>query len=244
MKDRLRAFLIRASFRPGLAGLLTNPFYAARKGLFENIESLAHLIEGEVLDVGCGQKPYRALFNCSQYVGLELDTPSNRISKRADYFFDGQLIPFENATFDTIIISQVLEHVFEPDAFLKELHRVLRPKGGVLVTVPFVWDEHEQPVDYARYTSFGLKYLLEGHGFTIIESRKTAADIRVIFQLINCYLHKQVAQWNVYIKMVAWVILTAPFNIIGELLYRLLPANSDLYLDNIIFARKTGDSDR
>lgn len=219
-------------------GLLTNPFYIARKGLFKNIQSLAHHIQGRVLDVGCGQKPYRALFNCSEYVGLEVDTPSNRLNKKADQFYDGLTFPFEDEAFDTVIVSQVLEHVFNPDFFLRELNRILRPSGGMLLTVPFVWDEHEQPVDYARYASFGLKHLLQKHGFDVIEFRKSVTDIRVIFQLLNCYLHKQVAHRNVYVKLIAWIVLTAPFNVLGELICTILPRNLDLYLDNIVFARK------
>jgi SAM-dependent methyltransferase len=244
MKDEIRAFILERWFRPGLVGLLTNPFYAARKELFKNVESLSHLIQGRVLDVGCGSKPYRQLFQCSEYVGLEIDTAANRLTKRADYFYDGLIFPFEDAQFDTIIASQVLEHVFNPTVFLGELNRVLRPEGGVMLTVPFAWDEHEQPFDYARYTSFGLKHLLEQNGFDLIVARKSVSDIRVVFQLLNCYLHKQFAGRNVYFKVIAWSLLTAPFNVLGEILFRVLPANKDLYLDNVVFARKVREIDR
>jgi SAM-dependent methyltransferase len=66
----------------------------------------------------------------------------------------------------------VLEHVFNPDDFLNEVNRVLKPSGKLLLTVPFVWDEHEQPYDYARYSSFGLRSLLEKHGFSIVKHEK------------------------------------------------------------------------
>jgi len=240
---RIKAFFIQESFRPGLIGLFTNPFYAARKGLYQNIAATAHLVQGRVLDVGCGQKPYEKLFNSSEYIGLELDTLNNRRSKKADYFYDGHTFPFENASFDTVIINQVLEHVFNPDEFMRQMNRILRLQGGLLLTVPFIWDEHEQPYDYARYSSFGLRHLLEKHGFKIVEQRKSIADVRVIFQIINCYLHNMVANWNIYFKLPAWIVLTSPFNILGEVLYRLLPANQDLYLDNIVFARKERDNE-
>lgn len=238
MITRIKAFLIKESFRPGLVGLLTNPFYAARKGLYQNISAMAGLVCGRVLDVGCGQKPYEKLFNSSEYIGLELDTPNNRSNKRADYFYDGHNFSFENSSFDTVIINQVLEHVFNPDEFMRQVNRILRPQGGLLLTIPFIWDEHEQPYDYARYSSFGIRHLLEKHGFKIIEQRKSITDIRVVFQIANCYLHNIVANWNIYFKFPTWIILTSPFNILGEVLHRILPACQGLYLDNIVFAKK------
>lgn len=146
MRDKLKQFYIRQSFRPGLIGLVINPFYIARKGLFLAISELAPLVKGRVLDVGCGHKPYRDLFQCSEYIGLEVERAEKR---SADVFYDGHVIPYADASFDNVITNQVLEHVFEPDEFLSEIHRVLKPGGGILVTVPFVWDEHEQPFDYA-----------------------------------------------------------------------------------------------
>ena len=62
----------------------------------------------------------------------------------ADYFYDGQSFPFKGGSFDVVLTNQVLEHVFNPDVFLSEIHRVLTPDGVLLLTVPFLWDEHEQ----------------------------------------------------------------------------------------------------
>ncbi len=106
------------------------------------------------------------------------------------------------------------------------------------MTVPFVWDEHEQPYDYARYSSFGLKFILEKHGFRVIEQRKTASDIRVIFQLINAYLYKILLTKKPLINRLFCFLFMSPFNILGEFLRHLFPGNNDLYLDNIVLARK------
>jgi SAM-dependent methyltransferase len=238
MKTYLKALFIRESFRPGLFGIFINPFYLARKGLHQNIRALAPLVHGRVLDVGCGHKPYKSLFNFSDYIGLEIDSPENRKNKKADFFYDGRVMPFADGSFDTIVANQVLEHVFTPAEFIAELSRILRTDGGLLLSVPFVWDEHEQPFDYARYSSFGLRALLEQNGFAIIEHAKSISDVRVIFQLLNCYLHKQVAHWSPYCKFLAWCAFCGPVNILAELCGKLLPGNSDLYLDNVVFAKK------
>jgi SAM-dependent methyltransferase len=225
-------------YQPSFIGIFFNPFYFARKGLYDNISAFANRITGDVLDIGCGQKPYQRLFNVNRYVGLEIDTPENRALKNADFFYDGKVFPFEDHEFDSAIINQVLEHVFNPGEFLSEIYRVLKPGGMLLVTVPFVWDEHMQPYDYARYSSFGLKHLLELYGFAIVEHRKIIQDIRVIFQLLNVYTYKKTVTSNAYVNLVTTLLLMAPVTLLGLLLGWLLPENSDLYLDNCVLSQK------
>ncbi|MGQ3685113.1 MAG: class I SAM-dependent methyltransferase [Candidatus Loosdrechtia sp.] len=238
MIKRLKESIKREQFSPSILGLFLVPFYFARKGLFENISSLAKYINGRVLDVGCGQRPYKKLFNSSQYIGLELDTFENRRSKKADYFYDGKVFPFQDNEFDSVIVNEVFEHVFNPVEFLHEIYRVLKPGGSLLMTVPFVWDEHEQPHDFARYTSYGLRHLLEKSGFEIIEYRKSICDIRVVFQLLNGYIYKKTVTKNIYANMLITAFLISPFNILGELLSKVLPKNEDLYLDNVLLLKK------
>ena len=172
------------------------------------------------------------------YVGLEYDSPENRVAKRADYFYDGNAFPFEDASFDGVICNEVLEHVFNPDQFLREIFRVLKPSGDLLLSVPFVWDEHEQPWDYARYSSFGLKNLLERNGFVVVEQRKTNANAQVLFQLVNAYLYKILLTSNAKVNLAVYATVMAPFNVLGILLGKLLPANPDLYLDQVVLAMK------
>jgi SAM-dependent methyltransferase len=230
----------RRQFFPGFAGMLINPFYFARKGLAKNISDLAGRITGRTLDVGCGTKPYAHLYGSSEYVGLEIDTPQNRAAKSADYFYDGTRFPFDDAEFDSIVANQVFEHVFDPDRFLDEARRILRPGGMALLTLPFVWDEHEQPHDFARYSSYGIRALLERHGFEIVEQRKSVDDVRVIFQLLNAYIFKKTAAGRGRVNPLAMLFLMAPINLVGELLSWVTPRNPDLYLDNIVLARKSG----
>jgi len=240
MIQKIKLLILKQQFEPSFLGLIVNPFYFARKGLVSNIKVLGSLfLSGKILDVGCGSKPYQKFFvNSTEYIGLEIDTPENRNHKKADYFYDGKSFPFENGSFDSILTSQVFEHVFNPDEFLKEVNKVLKTQGVLLLTVPFVWDEHEQPFDYARYSSFGLRHILEKHGFEIMEQRKSVDDIRVIFQLINDYIYKKTVSQNPYLNLLITLVLMAPCNILGEIISKILPKNSDLYLDNIILARK------
>jgi len=238
IRKKLAKIFREQEFYPNFLSLFVHPAYFARKGLVENVKVLAKHINGKVLDVGCGTKPYQRLFNFKEYIGLELDTPENRQHKNADFFYDGERFPFKGAEFDSVVANEVLEHVFNPEVFLRETNRVLKINGHFLLTVPFVWDEHEQPFDYARYSSFGIKYILEKHGFKVLEHRKSVNDIRVVFQFINSYIKKKVNIKNRYFKLLIFIILISPANILGSVLYKILPQNNDLYLDNIVLSQK------
>lgn len=236
--NRLRAWKQRQQFFPGPGGFLVNPFYFARRGLLESLKEFLPQLHGAVLDVGCGSQPYRALVPAKRYVGLEIDTPQARASFAAEVYYDGRTLPFGEGSFDAVLCSQVFEHVFTPAEFLGEINRVLRPGGLLLLTVPFVWDEHEQPRDFARYSSFGLRALLERAGFEVMAQRKSCADARALVQLASGWLFKVTRTRSRVLNLLAQLAVIAPVNAVGGLLAWILPGNPDFYLDNIVFARK------
>ena len=242
MLRTLKQIYIKEQFNPKILGLFINPFYFARKGLYQNVSKLITNLNGKLLDVGCGTKPYENICNVDEYIGLEIDDEANRQHNYADVFYDGKTIPFEDKSFDSILSNQVFEHVFNPNQFLKEINRVTKVGGRFLITVPFVWDEHEQPYDYARYSSFGLKHILSENGFEVVRHKKSNNGIEVIFQLINDYLYKVIMTENAYFNLLIIILLMAPINMSGLILSKLLPRNNDLYLDNIVLAKKTKDA--
>jgi SAM-dependent methyltransferase len=238
MIDSLRRFVQAQQYDPSWAGPFLNPFHLARLSLRRAIAAHADLIAGPILDVGCGSKPYRDLFATDTYVGLDIDTPGTRAQGLADVFYAGERFPFEDKHFRGVLCNQVLEHVFRPEAFLSEIHRVLDSGGRMLLTVPFVWDEHEQPLDFARYSSFGLAALLQRNGFRVVEHRKLMADSSVLFQLANAYLYKVTRSRSRIINLMVTAVLMAPVSILGQALGKLLPANPDLFLDQLVIAEK------
>lgn len=228
----------REAFFPTWLGVLLNPFFLARQGLAESMRRYAPKLNGQLLDVGCGTMPYRSLFAVDRYVGLEIDSERARRRGCADFYYDGTVFPFGNEEFDSVLCNQVLEHVFNPGLFLSEIFRVLKPNGRLLLTVPFVWDEHEQPFDYARYSSFGLRFLLEGNGFTVFQTEKTGSDASILFQLTNAYVYKVTVKYPKFVRIgLSWPLM-ALINILALLARRLLPDNPDLYLDQIVLAEK------
>lgn len=236
--DPLRHWWRQQQYEPGALGLLVNPFYFARRGLRDGLGEFLPALAGEVLDVGCGRKPYRHLTRATCYTGVDIDTPATRALAAADVYYDGRHLPFPDASFDAVLCSQVLEHVFTPAEFLREIHRVLRPGGVLLLATPFVWDEHEQPQDFGRYSSFGLKDLMQQTGFGPEATRKTCADFRAVVQLASGYLYKVTRSNSTVLNVLVQLAVIAPVNLFGGLLAWLLPKNFDLYLDNIVLARK------
>lgn len=238
MMQGLKALYRRQMFLPGWSGIFVNPFYFARAGLRDAITKMAPQLNGRLLDVGCGTKPYRSLITVDAYIGLEVDSAASREREFADYFYDGDSFPFGDGSFDCILCNQVLEHVFSPNEFLGEIARVLIPGGKLVLTVPFVWDEHEQPNDCARYTSFGLHALLERNGLKVLQHEKLGADASILFQLANAYLFKVSQDMPRPIKLLMTVTLMAAINLLGLLARRLLPCNPDLFLDHAVLAEK------
>lgn len=239
MLNHLKTIFKKQQFQPNFLGIFLNPFYFSRRGLFQVVLKTENFICGKTLDIGCGQKPYQSLFNKTQeYIGLELDTPQNRACKKADFFYDGIHMPFDDASFDSIVCNEVLEHVFNPHEFINEIYRILKERGHMLISLPFVWDEHEQPYDYARYSSFGIKHLLESHGFEIIEHHKTNNGFEAIFALINAYFYKKLCTGNKALRLFFILFISPIFNLFGLICSKLLPRNPDLYLDNVLVVKK------
>lgn len=227
---------------PGWA-LPLNPAFLPRRALWRAMGSAAQIATGRLLDVGCGNKPYRPLFTqISEHLGLELDTSENRESKRADIYYDGHTFPIADRSVDTALCNQVLEHIFNPEQFLAELFRVLRPGGVLILTVPFMWPEHEQPHDCLRYTSFGLRDRLEQAGFRLESQSKLTRGGAALCALTADRINTLLRPTPLPVRIVGRSLLIAPLSVIGWLLDAASSEQTELYLDNFAICRKP-DSD-
>ncbi len=121
-----------------------------------------------MLDAGAGQAPYRSLFSHCDYQTQDWPGSVHEGSRSADVIADLHDLPIPDASFDFVLCTEVLEHVADPDRCAAELRRILRPGGGVLVTVPFVGELHEEPYDFRRFTSHGVEAMLREAGFIAV----------------------------------------------------------------------------
>lgn len=235
----LKSFYLSQQFHPGWAGIFLNPFYLIRKDLRNAFLSQIPKLHGDLLDYGCGRKPYKHLFSVKSYTGLDIENPGHpHTNEEIDLYFDGKSIPAPDASFDAVFSSEVFEHVFTPDESLQDIYRVLKPGGLFLTSVPFVWNEHEVPYDYARYSSFGYPHLLQKQGFEILEIQKTGNFIRVMAQLWNLYLFNRIESWPLPLRLLVSMLLITPSTLMGLCWSFLLPKDTSLFFNLVVLARK------
>jgi SAM-dependent methyltransferase len=134
-----------------------------------------------MLDAGAGEGSYRKWFGRQRYVGVDLGIGDAAWNYSGlDAIADLHQLPFRADTFDAVLNVVTLEHVREPACVLRELSRVLKPSGRLLLVVPHEWEEHQQPHDYYRYTRYGLEYLLRGAGFENIQIQPVGGYFRLL----------------------------------------------------------------
>lgn len=229
-------------FNPGL----NSSFYFIRNALYKKIKELAPSLSGTLLDFGCGSKPYQSLFlNVTKYVGLDYDGEGHSHTNEAiDVLYDGKHIPFPDESFDSVFSSEVFEHLFNLEEIIPEINRVMKAGGKILVTCPFVWNEHEIPVDYARYTQFALKHLFEKNGFSILTQDKSGDFLMAIHQMRMVYFNDHFIPGIPLLGKIKFFRTNIPplinpvLNAWFSFKQWILPKRQDLYLNNIILAQK------
>lgn len=138
-----------------------------------------------VLDVGCGRKPYYPFFaGAASYVGVDVQE-----NPHADLHGPIEALPVEDASFDVVLCTQVLEHVEDPAAAVAELHRVTAPGGRVLASTHGVMVYHPNPGDHWRWTHTGLERLFGRHDWARLDVRPGAGSTACLAFLLGNYLH-------------------------------------------------------
>lgn len=135
----------------------------------------------DILDYGCGSKPYEYIFegHINKYTGVDIGE-----NPRADHKIEpGGILPFNDHSFDIVLSSQVLEHVEDVNQYMKECYRVLKPNGFFLLSTHGTWQYHASPHDFHRWTSIGLKKLIKAFGFRIIDFIPILGQLAVTSQL-------------------------------------------------------------
>lgn len=138
---------------------------------------------GMCLDLGCGNKEYKEFLKVNDYIGVDVSKDS-----KADILCDAHFLPFKNACFDSVLCTQMLEHVQNPNKVCSEIVRILKAQGTILLSVPMIWELHEEPNDYYRYTKYGINFLLKKNGFKILHIESRGGGGKVIGQMISLFI--------------------------------------------------------
>ncbi|MEO5989106.1 MAG: methyltransferase domain-containing protein [Candidatus Eisenbacteria bacterium] len=126
---------------------------------------------GQLLDMGCGRKPFAPLFRgcITRYWGTDLSVSPYLGAARLDAYARAEAQPFRDGSFDTVLGLSMLTYLPEPIRMVREAHRVLKPGGTLILEFTQMVPLHDEPHDYFRFTRFGARYLLEQAGFEPIE---------------------------------------------------------------------------
>jgi ubiquinone/menaquinone biosynthesis C-methylase UbiE len=235
---QIKRLIQREKFHPTLLSFFINNNFLIRKSIRNSIIKYNSYLSGSLLDFGCGTKPYKKLFlNVDSYIGVDYKIEGREEKqKEVDFFYDGKTIPFKDQEFDSILSTEVLEHVFNIDEILCELNRVLKLNGQAIITTPFMWEEHEMPYDFARYTPPALEYLYQKHGFEVIHKHKTGNQIEVVFQFSINYFKNSIPKF--VLKQLLLVPFIVFFNTLGMIFSFLLPTDKTAYFNNVFILKK------
>lgn len=183
--------------------------------------SITSYSTGIVLDIGCGsgiQKKY--LKTGCLYFGLDLPfTSINWYRTRPDIYGTADTLPLKDASVTTVLLLDVLEHIKAPQKCMEELYRVLSPEGILIIKIPFLYPIHDAPLDFTRWSEYGLLELLETHKFQLIESNKFGLPVETAALLMCIAVSKHTLNWigNKSIFSVLGILLSAaiPFINLG-----------------------------
>jgi SAM-dependent methyltransferase len=164
------------------------------------ITSYAHEItthaRGVLADIGCGKAPYFGIYSplVSRSIWVDWEN-SLHANSSLDVTCDlNKEIALADESVDTVLCSDVLEHIYNIGQIWREIARVLRPGGKAIIAVPFLYWVHEAPHDYHRYTLFALRRYAEDVRLEVVSVRALGGWAYVIADLISKRLSRPLLQ--------------------------------------------------
>lgn len=165
--------------------------------IFMNNECSAHILSGQVLDLGSGANfaSYHRFFkktNETTLMSFDLTVNNTERRKTKEINFEKDTLPVGDDSVDIVLVFNLLEHIYDNSILIKEMRRVLKDGGKVIGSVPFLVGYHADPHDYWRFTSESLEKIFLQHGFSSIKIKIigkgpiTAAFSQIEFILPRC----------------------------------------------------------
>jgi len=178
-------------------------------------QKLRRYASGTLVDIGCGEKPYAIMTKglVKEHIGVDhVYTQHDHTS--VDICASAYDTTLSDALADTVLCTAVLEHLERPQDAIREMYRILKPGGYVILTAPLFWHLHEEPRDFYRYTKYGLQHLFTEAGFEVVELRPLSGFV-VTFAQEFCYFLQRFRR-----RPISWVIGGIQF-LIQWIAYRL-----------------------
>lgn len=200
---------------------------------------------GRLLDIGCGVKPYREFFGATQHIGIDWPNSKHKLDVQA--YASAESIPFADNSFDTVLCTEVIEHLRHPALAVREMARVLKSDGHLILSAPFFHEMHEEPFDFFRFTLMGFGVLAEEAGLETLFIGERGGDGAVIanlwFRFLNRRLGGAMRRLPVLGGAMRALLLTWPQNLLAAVAEKKAPADalkkpSKTTLGYVLVARK------
>ncbi len=153
--------------------------------------AISKFCKGHTIDLGCGKVPLYGFYSRYADNVTCADWPN---SPHGDIHIDlscdlSQPLPFSAQSFDTIILSDVLEHIAAPQVLWAEMARILRPDGVIIMNTPFFYWLHEEPFDFYRYTSHALKRFATDNELEVVSLEAIGGSVEIFIDFLSKHLY-------------------------------------------------------
>jgi len=172
---------------------LYEPGWFTERVIRKYLQLAVPYLKGRLLDAGCGRQPYKHILLCNEYVGMEI---SDKF--RPDIVGDIKDMSIIGSNeFDSLLSSQVIEHVDDIDLVFSEFQRILKPGGYLCLTFPFIARLHGSPYDYWRFSENGIKFLFNKYGFETVLIAPMGGFLTTQCYLWNYFIYENLAKYKV-----------------------------------------------
>lgn len=197
----------------------------SRQGLYEFLETNYSKINAgsKVLSVGSGGEVNEKLKDAVESIGFSMVTIDIDSNRQPDIVGDICSFEFKENEFDVIVLSEVLEHLYNPQAGIDNLYRALKSNGKLLLTTPFIFPLHDRPYDYYRFTKYGLEYLLKEFSKIEIKDRNSSFEAIDVLWMRTLQINSSRAYYLSFFILPLVFYIQRP---ITKLLSRILPNDS------------------
>ena len=170
-----------------------NQFYSMVLGARALID-VWPFFRNRMLDIGCGKKPYSLFINSlvNQYIGIDLQPQLS--GNQTDLLADGQILPFREESFDTILSTDMLDEIPSPLHLFYEANRILKPDGYFILMVSHDFNIFRSQTVYAHFTAAGLRTLAENSGFNVVVMKYKGKLIAFVFNLLIQLIYRSLVK--------------------------------------------------
>lgn len=172
------------TFRTNPAGIYGGSYHMVTVQLASYIPIIRDHLFGDLLDCGCGLVPYYEVYksNVSTVTCVDWDQKNVFLDSVCDL---NNPLPFDDRKFDSILLADVIAHIRNPESLIREMARVLKPGGKLVIFSPFFYWINEAPYDFQRLTEYAYRAYFEQANLSVAEIFPYGGRRDIFIDLLN-----------------------------------------------------------